>query len=104
MNGSITEETIQIEAEKRREREKEKTTQDRKQREASKKTKKKEPKQETEITEELKKKVLDLLLIGVREQRIIGILNIEFKTLETIRNQLIVERESNKKRNKRGGS
>ena len=80
MNGSITEEKIQTAAEERREREKEKATQDRKQREASKKTKKKEPKQETEITEELKKKVLDLLLIGVREQRIIGILNIEFKT------------------------
>lgn len=104
MNGSITEETIQIEAEKRREREKEKTEQDKKQREALKSNKKKAPKQETEITEELKDKVSDLLIIGVREQRITGILNIDFKSLETIRNQLIQKRKSNKRRNKRGGS
>ena len=89
---------------KEREREKEKTEQDKKQREALKSNKKKAPKQETEITEELKDKVSDLLIIGVREQRITGILNIDFKSLETIRNQLIEERESNKKRNKRGGS
>ena len=60
--------------------------------------------EETEITEELKDKVSDLLIIGVREQRITGILNIDFKSLETIRNQLIQKRKSNKRRNKRSDS
>ena len=49
------------------------------------------PEEDSNITEELVRKVLELYKIGVRQQRIVGILNIEFKTLERIRNRLIAE-------------
>ena len=47
------------------------------------------PKIDNNISEELVEKVLELFTIGVRQQRIVGILNIEFKTLERIRDRLI---------------
>lgn len=71
----------------------------RKEREALENTKKDESKEEIEISEELIENILELLRTGVREQRIVGILEIEFKTLEQIRNQLIAERKNNKRRN-----
>lgn len=58
-----------------------------------------EPKEDNEIPEKLMEQALSLFEIGVREQKIVGILQTDSKTLVKVRNKLIEERKINKRRN-----